>query len=208
MRSFATFESANAGTERRRVNSLPVFVVPREIERATVISKCGAYRYSLTRKWSDAPNLPFVMLNPSTADAKEDDPTIRRCIGFARREGAGGLIVANLYALRAPSPEALWSARDPLGPENLQTLAGLAAQAVDQSLPIVCAWGALARQDRIDGALRMFHASGARSRLPRQDAARRAAPSALCSRRPAAGAFSVKRPRRACALGLKPSCAM
>ena len=89
-----------------------------EIERAAVISKCGAYRYSLTRKWSDAPLLSFVMLNPSTADAKEDDPTIRRCIGFARREGAGGLIVANLYALRSSSPEALWAARDPIGPQN------------------------------------------------------------------------------------------
>ncbi|AZG77445.1 DUF1643 domain-containing protein [Methylocystis rosea] len=134
----------------------------REIERAAVISKCGAYRYSLTRKWSDAPLLSFVMLNPSTADAKDDDPTIRRCIGFARREGAGGLIVANLYALRSPSPEALWSARDPIGPKNRRTLVGLAAQAFAQSAPIVCAWGALARQDQIDEALLMFQVSGAR----------------------------------------------
>jgi hypothetical protein len=133
-----------------------------EIERAAVISKCGAYRYSLTRRWSGAPLLSFVMLNPSTADAKEDDSTIRRCIGFARREGAGGLIVANLYALRSPLPEALWAARDPIGPRNRKTLIGLAAQAAAQSLPIICAWGALARQDQIDGALRMFHASGAR----------------------------------------------
>jgi hypothetical protein len=134
----------------------------REIERAAVISACGAYRYSLTRKWSDAPLLPFVMLNPSTANAKEDDPTIRRCIGFARREGAGGLIVANLYALRSPAPEALWSARDPIGPRNRRALIGLAAQAIAQSLPIICAWGAQARQDQIDGALRMFQTAGAR----------------------------------------------
>ncbi|MFZ3182277.1 MAG: DUF1643 domain-containing protein [Methylocystis silviterrae] len=133
-----------------------------EIEKAAVISACGAYRYSLTRKWSDASLLTFVMLNPSTADAKEDDPTIRRCIGFARREGAGGLIVANLYALRTPLPEALWSARDPIGPKNRRTLVSLAAQAVAQSLPIICAWGALARQDQIDGALRMFQTAGAR----------------------------------------------
>lgn len=132
------------------------------MERAAVISKCGAYRYSLTRRWSDAPLLSFVMLNPSTADAKEDDPTIRRCIGFARREGAGGLIVANLYALRSPSPEALWSARDPIGPENGLALLGLAAQAFAQSAPIICAWGALARQDQIDGALRMFQTTDAR----------------------------------------------
>ncbi|MGB5085812.1 MAG: DUF1643 domain-containing protein [Methylocystis silviterrae] len=133
-----------------------------EIERAAVISKCGAYRYSLTRRWSDASLLTFVMLNPSTADAKEDDPTIRRCIGFARREGAGGLIVANLYALRSSAPEALWSARDPIGPKNRRTLVGLAAQAFDQSCPIVCAWGALARKDQSDETVRMFHALGAR----------------------------------------------
>jgi hypothetical protein len=132
------------------------------MERAAVISACGAYRYSLTRRWSDAPLLPFVMLNPSTADAKEDDPTIRRCIGFARREGAGGLIVANLYALRSSSPEALWAARDPIGPQNGLALVGLAAQALGQSASIICAWGALARQDQIDEAVRVFHASGAR----------------------------------------------
>ncbi|MGJ0454023.1 MAG: DUF1643 domain-containing protein [Methylocystis sp.] len=141
---------------------MPVFAVSRQMERAAVISACGAYRYSLTRKWSGAPLLPFVMLNPSTADAKEDDPTIRRCIGFARREGAGGLIVANLYALRASSPEALWASRDPIGPQNWRTLVRLAAQAIAQSAPIICAWGALARQDQIDEAVRMFHASGAR----------------------------------------------
>jgi hypothetical protein len=132
------------------------------MERAAVISACGAYRYRLTRRWSDAPPLRFVMLNPSTADAIDDDPTIRRCIGFARREGAGGLIVANLYALRSPSPEPLWSAGDPIGPKNRRTLLSLAAQAFDQSAPIVCAWGALARQDQIDEALMMFQASGAR----------------------------------------------
>lgn len=134
----------------------------RQMERTAVISACGAYRYSLTRRWSEAPLLPFVMLNPSTADAKEDDPTIRRCIGFARREGAGGLIVANLYALRSPAPEALWASRDPIGPENWRMLVGLAAQAIAPSLPIICAWGALARQDQIDGALRMFQTAGAR----------------------------------------------
>ena len=139
-----------------------LFAVARKIESAAVISACGAYRYSLTRNWSDAPLLPFVMLNPSTADAKEDDPTIRRCIGFARREGAGGLIVANLYALCSPAPEALWAARDPIGPKNRQMLVGLAAQAVAQSLPIICAWGAQARGDQIDGALRMFQTAGAR----------------------------------------------
>ncbi|MGD9544360.1 MAG: DUF1643 domain-containing protein [Methylocystis sp.] len=136
--------------------------VVREIERTAAISRCRAYRYSLMRRWSDAPLLPFVMLNPSTADAVEDDPTIRRCIGLARREGAGGILVANLYALRSPSPQALWAVRDPIGPKNWRTLVGLAAQAIEQSAPIICAWGAQARQDQTDRALRMFQSSGAR----------------------------------------------
>jgi hypothetical protein len=54
------------------------------------ISPCGKYRYWLERKWGPGTPQVFVMLNPSTADASEDDPTIRRCMGFARREGAGG----------------------------------------------------------------------------------------------------------------------
>ena len=61
--------------------------------RTAVISDDGLYRYRLERVWDDArPALPFVMLNPSTADALVDDPTIRRCVGFAPRENAGGCL--------------------------------------------------------------------------------------------------------------------
>ena len=69
------------------------------------ISECGRYRYSLTRRFADGLDLVFVMLNPSTADADKDDPTIRRCCGFADRMGFGGIIVVNLFALRAAAPE-------------------------------------------------------------------------------------------------------
>src|SRR5262249_14212908 len=91
-----------------------------EVRRAAVISDCGRYRYSLTRRWGDAaePRALFVMLNPSTADAEQDDPTIRRCIGFAKAWGMGSLEVVNLYALRATDPAALLSAPDPIGPKN------------------------------------------------------------------------------------------
>lgn len=104
------------------------------------ISPCGLYRYRLTRTWdAAAPALLFVMLNPSTADASEDDPTIRRCLGFARRERAGGLVVANLFAFRATDPKALEDAADPIGPDNARWIETCVRET---SGPIVAAWGA------------------------------------------------------------------
>lgn len=70
------------------------------------ISPCGQYRYYLTRIWDlSLPPMIFVMLNPSTADAQTDDPTIRRCIGFAKREGCGAILVVNLSPFRATNPK-------------------------------------------------------------------------------------------------------
>jgi uncharacterized protein DUF1643 len=66
----------------------------------------GAYRYSLTRVWDEAlPTITFVLLNPSTADDQQLDPTLRRCVSFAKREGYGGMITLNLYAFRATDPK-------------------------------------------------------------------------------------------------------
>lgn len=116
------------------------------------ISECGQYRYLLTRDISmigEAGKAVFVMLNPSTADATEDDPTIRRCRGFAESWGCSGLVVANLYALRSTDPRQLWKHDDPVGPENDGILRGLAHKHTD----IVCAWGANAKPDRV----RRFH---------------------------------------------------
>jgi hypothetical protein len=79
----------------------------------------------------------FVMLNPSTADAITDDPTIRRCIGFARAWGYDGLMVGNIFAYRSTDPKALRGVPDPVGPENVEHLIGMAASAS----VIVCAWG-------------------------------------------------------------------
>lgn len=109
------------------------------------ISKCGLYRYSLTREWGDGPKLPVVMLNPSTADATKNDPTIRRLAGpggFALREGYAGLIVANLFAFRATDPESMANASDPIGPQNDDVLEGMAVQAALSGVPVLCAWGA------------------------------------------------------------------
>ena len=75
-----------------------------------------AYRYLLTRRWGDGPAMCWIMLNPSTADAAADDPTIRRCIGFARREGCGAIQVINLFALRAADSRELLTSPDPVGP--------------------------------------------------------------------------------------------
>ncbi len=72
------------------------------------------YRYELTRIWDDGiPPVLFVGMNPSTADETEDDPTIRRCIRFARDWGYGGLLMGNLYALRATDPQELTRATEP-----------------------------------------------------------------------------------------------
>lgn len=118
-----------------------------QTESAAVISLDGRYRYSLTRTWAKPVNresrvMVFVMLNPSTADAAHDDPTIRRCRGFALREGMDGLFVVNLYALRATNPQELLSAEDPVGPDNDTHVAHVFSMAADRGWSIVAAWGA------------------------------------------------------------------
>lgn len=80
----------------------------------------------------------MVMLNPSTADATKDDPTIRRCIGFAVRERFGGVEILNLFAFRATAPADLKAAADPVGPDNDQHLRDLFAR----HRTILAAWGA------------------------------------------------------------------
>lgn len=91
-------------------------------ERSAVISPCGKYRYWLWRRWSYAPVLCFVLLNPSTADAAKDDPTVRKCIGFAKWNGFGGIGIANLFPWRATDPRelvlALQTGADCVGPEG------------------------------------------------------------------------------------------
>ena len=110
------------------------------LEDNAVISACGRYRYLLTRQVGPGPRTAtFIMLNPSTADATNDDPTIRRCIGFARQWGCGRLAVLNLFAFRATEPADLKRAEEPVGPENRawfeRTLLGT------PDGPVVCGWG-------------------------------------------------------------------
>lgn len=113
--------------------------------RGATLSMDNRYRYLLWRGWDDRPRLGFVMLNPSTADADIDDQTIRQCCKYARRDGYGGIVVANLFAFRTKDPLILRDAHragvDVAGPANdgyIQTLA------VDQAIAdVVCAWGVL-----------------------------------------------------------------
>lgn len=106
-----------------------------------ILSPCRQYRYALTRRWNDGPMVWWIMLNPSTADAYTDDPTIRRCITFSKREGGGALTVLNLYALRATVPDDLTRHADPRGPKNLALLLDASCEARAGHLVIV-AWGA------------------------------------------------------------------
>ena len=104
-----------------------------------VISECGRFRYSLTREWGPGPRALFIMLNPSTADATEDDPTIRRCIGFAKREGCGSLQVENLFAYRATDPDKMFKhAHTAVGATDSYIRNAVA----ELSGPLIAAWGA------------------------------------------------------------------
>lgn len=110
-----------------------------QVGKSAILSDCRTYRYGLFRIWDpDRPLAMFIGLNPSTADEFEDDPTIRRCVRFARDWGKGGLIMANLYAYRATKPDDLPAGVEAIGPQNdewLQRLRGRAGV-------VVAAWGA------------------------------------------------------------------
>ena len=82
------------------------------------ISSCGTYRYRLWREWGRGVSLLWIMLNPSTADAQQDDATIRKCAGFAERWGYTRIEVVNLFALRSPSPKVLKKHWNPIGSQN------------------------------------------------------------------------------------------
>jgi hypothetical protein len=133
-----------------------------EVGRSAVRSPCGRYRYLLERRWEGSGyTATFVMLNPSTADAEVDDPTIRRCMGFARSWDYSRVRVINLYALRATDPRALWQHDDPVGEHNDETLRRIADEHRVTGEPLVAAWGANARADRVDRVLQIVRAAEA-----------------------------------------------
>ena len=105
--------------------------------KAALLSADGKYRYTLDRVWGAGKPVVFVGLNPSTADAQVDDPTIRRMIGFAKRWGFPGVTVVNLFAVRLTYPAGLLNVKEPVGPDNDEVLADVAGKA---ALVVVC-WG-------------------------------------------------------------------
>ncbi len=112
-----------------------------------IISACQRYRYRRWRRWDNLlPVLVFIMLNPITANCEDDDPTIRKCIGFAKKLGYGGIEVVNLYAFRATDPADLRRAGYPIGPENDGHIkAVVESHATGLRENVLCAWGANAR---------------------------------------------------------------
>lgn len=102
------------------------------------------YRYELRRIWDfGKPMLVVCMLNPSTADAEKNDPTITTLIHFARLWGYGGILVVNLCAFRASKPRNMWAAKDPAGPDNHDYLRAALRYASENGGRALAAWGAV-----------------------------------------------------------------
>lgn len=123
-----------------QLRSNDLFAVESPIEAGAEFSDCRTHRYALWRRWQwqgFANQVMFIGLNPSTADETEDDPTIRRCIRFAKDWDYGGLLMMNAFAFRATDPKDMKSASDPVGPANDEAF----GQRRSQVGLIVAAWG-------------------------------------------------------------------
>jgi len=89
------------------------------VNKNATFSDCRKYRYGLSRTWNGKKKtILFIGLNPSTANEKIDDPTIRRCINYAQNWGYGSLLMVNLFAYRATSPSELKNVKNPIGNDN------------------------------------------------------------------------------------------
>lgn len=105
-------------------------------------SEDRVYRYALGIPFN-VPGKPcvFLLLNPSTATESQDDPTVRRCWGFAMRWGFAGAVILNLFAFRATLPADMRNAFDPIGPDNDAAIRRL----VPTGGALICAWGVFGR---------------------------------------------------------------
>ncbi len=114
------------------------------------LSSDGIYRYTLTRGGGAGPCVGWLMFNPSTADATEDDHTIRKCIGFSKLWGYGRMIVINLYAVRSRDPKAVpRMGPSAIGPMNDYWI----SQAVKEAREMICAWGCAQHEPKINARI-------------------------------------------------------
>lgn len=128
--------------------------LPTGIKRSALVSDCGQYRWTLTRTWRAGPHVCFIGVNPSTADHRTDDPTVRRWTHFASAWGYGGFVAVNLYPFRSPNVAACrkwadwenngpdWYARDRII-DNLD----IVAEEAQRAALVVACWGATAWND-------------------------------------------------------------
>jgi hypothetical protein len=107
------------------------------VHRTALFSRDRTYRYRLGRRWGQGAAVCFILLNPSTADETREDPTVRRCIGFARGLGYAALEVVNLYAYVATDPAELRRAGYPVGRSNDRHIEAAARECER----VVLAWG-------------------------------------------------------------------
>lgn len=122
------------------------------IERSATFSDCRTYRYELWRRWGRGKYAMFIGLNPSTADETKDDPTIRRCMSFARSWGYDALCMTNLFAFRATDPADMKKAAQPIGWDNDLMLTELARDAG----VVIAAWGAHGTYMNRDQSVRLM----------------------------------------------------
>ena len=124
------------------------------VDAGAVFSRCDLYRYAVWRCWNlELPGILFVGLNPSTANATLDDPTLRRCIDYAHRWGYGSVYIANLFAFRTTSPARLRHAVDPVGYRNNMWIRRL----IKQTSKVLVAWGnGGSYRDRSEEVLKMI----------------------------------------------------
>lgn len=110
------------------------------------LSPDGVYRYTLTRRWDDGQCVAWLMFNPSTADASQDDATIRKCVGFSKRWGYARMVVVNLFAVRSRDPKTVSRIVDPVGPLNNYWI----REGTVSAREIICAWGCAQHMPLID----------------------------------------------------------
>lgn len=125
------------------------------LQRSALFSPDRVYRYRLDRTWDERrPKLIYIMLNPSVADDKTDDQTIRVCMGRAERLKFGGIIVLNLFGLISTKPGILTTHNDPIGPDNDYHIRRCLLNNRDNK--VIAAWGIMGNIKNRDKVIRSF----------------------------------------------------